>query len=222
MEKILIVDDDEQLLLILTEILGNYKDRFEVVPVTSGFEAIRAMQENKFAMLVTDLIMPGINGHVLLSYVAKNFPSMPCIVMTGFGSPEIKASLKQKATRYLQKPFSVTDLGDMIISILGQDEDQLLGTMNGVSIEGFLNLVEAESMTCICEIRSKDGKTGYLVFEGGTLHNATYGRLTGKEAAVELFKFDRVRIKFRNPPKKKFPRKISRTVSSLLKEAKAA
>lgn len=221
MNKILIVDDDEQLLLILSEILGNYRDKFTIVPVTSGFEAIRAMQEQKFAMLVTDLVMPGINGHVLLSYVTKNSPNMPCIVMSGHGTSEIKESLEKKSVRFIQKPFSVTDLGEMILDTLGQEEEQLLGTMNGVSIDGFLSLVESESMTCICEIQSKDGKTGYLVFEGGTLYNATYNKLTGKDAAVELFKFDRVKIKFRNPPKKKFPRKITKTISALLKEAKS-
>ena len=221
MDKVLIVDDDEQLLLILSEILGNYRDKFEIVPVTSGFEAIRAMQEQKFAVLVTDLVMPGINGHVLLSYVAKNAPNMPCIVMSGHGTPEVIESLEKKSVRFIQKPFSVTDLGELILASLGQEDEQLLGTMNGVSIEGFLSLVESESMTCICEIQSKDGRTGYLVFEGGTLHNATYNKLTGKDAAIELFKFDRVKIKFRNPPKKKFPRKITKTISALLKEAKS-
>jgi hypothetical protein len=82
--------------------------------------------------------------------------------------------------------------------------------------------VETETMSCICEIQADDGRTGYLVFEGGALFNASYGRLTGKSAAVELFKFDRVRIKFRNPPDKKFPRKISGSINDLLQEAGAA
>lgn len=220
MNKVLIVDDDEQLLLILVEILGRYKKKFDIVPVKSGFEAIRALQEQKFALVVTDLIMPGINGLVLLSYVSKNFPSIPCIVMTGHGTQEMKERLEKQYTHFIQKPFSVTDLGELILSTLGQ-EQHLLGTMNGVSISGFLHLVETESMTCICEIQAQDGRTGYLVFEGGVLYNATYGKLTGMEAAVELFKFDRVKIKFRNPPKKKFPRKITASLTELLAKAAA-
>lgn len=221
MDKVLIVDDDEQLLLIISEILGRYKDRFEVVPVKSGFEAIRSLQEHKYSLVVTDLVMPGINGMVLLSYVSKNFPNLPCIIMTGHGTPELKERLEKKYTHFIQKPFSVTDLGELILSTLGQ-EQHLLGTMNGVSIAGFLNLVELEGMTCICEIQAKDGRTGYLVFQNGALFNATYGKLTGKKAAVELFKFDRVKIKFRNPPKKEFPRKITNSNAELLQEAGAA
>lgn len=218
MDKVLIVDDDEQLLLILSEILGKYKNKFEIFPVSSGFEAIRALQERKFSLVITDLVMQGINGLVLLSYMTKNFPNVPCIIMTGHGTPELRQRLEKQYAHFIQKPFSVTELGEMILSILGK-EQLLLGTMNGVSITGFLNLVETEAMTCICEIQASDGRIGYLVFEGGDLYNATYGKFNGPRAARELFKFDRVKIKFRNPPKKKFPRKIKSSIQELLRDA---
>jgi len=218
MEKVLIVDDDEQLLLILTEILGKYKKKFENVAVKNGFEAIQALQQQKFDLVVTDLYMPRINGLVLLSYMAKNFPHIPCIIMTGHGTPEMRERLEKKATAYIQKPFSVTELADLILETLGQEQN-LLGTMDGVSVPGFLKLVESETMTCLCEIQSENGETGYLVFEGGILHNAYYENLRGKEAAVELFKMDRVKIKFRKPPRKKFPRRITKSIQNLLKEA---
>lgn len=221
MERVLVVDDDEQLLLILTEILGRYKNKFETVPVKNGFDAIRALQEQNFSLVVTDIYMPGINGIVLLSYVSKNFPNMPCIVMTGHGTPELKERLEKKYSHFIQKPFSVTELADLILESLGQEQN-LLGTMSGVSVSGFIKLVENESMTCICEVQSEDGKRGYLVFEGGTLYNAFFGKLKGKDAAINLFRLDKARIKFRHPPKKKFPRQIKSSLSSLLKEAAAA
>lgn len=218
MDKVLIVDDDEQLLLILTEILGKYKNKFEVLPVKSGFEAIRALQEQKFSLVITDLVMQGINGLVLLSYLTKNFPSLPCIIMTGHGTPELRQRLEKQYTHFIQKPFSVVELGEMILSILGK-EQFLLGTINGVSVTGFLKLVETEAMSCICEMQAADGRTGYLVFEGGELYNATYGKFSGRRAALELFKFERIRIRFRNPPKKKFPRRIKSSIQELLTEA---
>lgn len=218
MDTVLIVDDDEQLLLILTEILGKYKNKFTVFPVNSGFEAIRTLRERKFSLLITDLVMEGINGFVLLSYMAKNFPKVPCIVMSGHGTPELKQRLEKQCTHFIQKPFSVTELGELILSVLGK-EQFLLGTMNGVSITGFLKLVETEAMSCICEIQDPDGKTGYLVFEGGELYSAVYGKFKGPRAAMEMFRFDRVKIRFRNPPKKKFPRKIKSSIRELLKGA---
>jgi CheY-like chemotaxis protein len=221
MEKVLIVDDDEQLLLILEEILGKYKKKFITVAVKNGFEAIQALQQQKFALVVTDLYMPRINGLVLLSYMSKNFPHIPCIIMTGMGTPEMQDRLEKKTTAYIQKPFAVTELADLILATLGQEQN-LLGTMDGVSVPGFLKLVESESMTCLCEIQSEDGETGYLVFQGGTLHNAFFDNLRGTEAAVELFKMDRVKIKFRKPPRKKFPKRITKSIQNLLKEADGA
>ena len=105
MEKVLVVDDDEQLLLILTEILGRYKNKFETIPVKNGFDAIRTLQEQEIALMVTDIYMPGINGMVLLSYVSKNFPNMPCIIMTGHGTPELRERMEKKYTHFIQKPL---------------------------------------------------------------------------------------------------------------------
>jgi len=218
MDKVLIVDDDEQLLLILTELLGKYKNKFDVYPVKDGFEAIRTLQEQKISLVVTDLYMPRINGLVLLSYMSKNFPNIPCIVMTGHGTEELRNRLKKQFTSFIQKPFPVMELADIIMATLGHDQN-LLGTMNGVSVSGFLKLVEMESMTCLCEIQSEKKETGYLVFEGGTLLNAFYDKLRGEEAVIELFKMDRVKIKFRKPPKKKFPKRIKQSLSTLLKQA---
>jgi CheY-like chemotaxis protein len=189
------------------------------VPVKNGFDAIQALQKQNFSLVVTDLVMPRINGIVLQSYLLKNFPHIPCIIMTGYvTSPELQERLKNNTVSFIQKPFAVNELADLILTTLGQEQN-LLGTMNGVSVIGFLKLVESESMTCLCEIQSEDSQTGYLIFEGGHLHNAFFNNLVGKDAAVELFKMDRVKIKFRKPPRKKFPRKISKSISSLLKEA---
>jgi len=221
MDKVLIVDDDEQLLLILTELLGKYKNKFDVYPVKDGFEAIRTLQELKISLVVTDLYMPRINGLVLLSYMSKNFPNIPCIVMSGHGTEEFKNRMKKQYTYFIQKPFPVMELADLIMATLGHDQN-LLGTMNGVSVSGFLKLVEMESMTCLCEIQSEKDEAGYLVFEGGTLLNAFYDKLRGEEAVIELFKMDRVKIKFRKPPKIKFPKRIKRSLSDLLKQAENA
>ena len=218
MERVLIVDDDEQLLVILAEMLGKFKNKFETIPVKNGFDAIRSLQAQKFSLVVTDIYMPGINGIVLLSYIAKNFPNMPSIVMTGHATPELKERMEKKYSHFIMKPFSVTELSDLILETLGQEQN-LLGTMSGVSVSGFLKLVESESMTCICEVQSEDGKRGYLVFDGGTLYNAFYGKLKGKDAALNMFKLDKAKIKFRHPPKKKFPRQIKGSLSSLLREA---
>ena len=221
MDKVLIVDDDAQLLTIITDTLKKYSNKFELITAKDGLEAIKVMRKQPVSLVVTDLKMPNINGLVLLAYMSKNFPTIPCIIMTGYGTPFLKKRMEEEALHYLEKPFKVTDLARSIISILGQEEI-LGGTLNGVSVTGFLKLVEMEHITCLCEISSPESKKGYLLFDGGVLCNAYYGNIRGEEAALILLKMDDVKIKFRKPPKEKVHRKIETELSDLLKDVMRA
>jgi len=221
MDKVLIVDDDAQLLTIITDTLKKYRNKFELITAKDGLEAIKVMRKQPVSLVVTDLKMPNVNGLVLLAYMSKNFPTIPCIIMTGYGTPLLKKRLKEEALHYLEKPFKVTDLARSIISILGQEEI-LGGTLNGVSVTGFLKLVEMEHITCLCEISSPESKKGYLLFDGGVLCNAYYGNIRGEDAALILLKMDDVKIKFRKPPKEKVSRKIETELSDLLTDVMRA
>ena len=217
MDKVLIVDDDAQLLTIITDTLKKYRNKFELITAKDGLDAIKVMRRQSVSLVVTDLKMPIVNGLVLLAYMSKNFPTIPCISLTGSGTPFLKKRLEGEALHYIEKPFKVTDLARAIISILGQEEI-LGGTLNGVSVTGFLKLVEMEHITCLCEISSSESKKGYLLFDGGVLCNAYYGNIRGEEAALILLKMDDVKIKFRKPPKEKVSRKIETELSDLLTE----
>ena len=171
MNKVLIVDDDLQLLTILTETLKKYRDKFEIITAKDGLVAIKALQKLTFSVVVTDIKMPKVNGLVLLAYLAKNFPQIPCILMTGYGTPFLKKRMEQEASHYIEKPFEIPELGRAIMSALG-DREIVRGTLNGVSVVGFLNLIEMEYLTCLCEITSPDRAKGYLFFDRGILCNA--------------------------------------------------
>lgn len=218
MDKVLIVDDDAQLLLILTEALGKYSGKFKVKTVKDGLAAIKAMQKEHFSLVVTDIQMPRVNGLVLLAYMARNFPETPCIVMTGYGTPGLEKRLARDSLYYMTKPFKLSEMAEAIISHLDQ-HIMLGGTLTGVSVTGFLRLVEMECITCLCEIKSADGEKGYLFFNGGTLYNAFYGELRGEDAAVGLLKMNGATIRYKKPPQKKINRQIKRDLSALLAEA---
>jgi len=218
MDKVLIVDDDAQLLLILTEALGKYSAKFKVKTVRDGLAAIKAMQREQFSLVVTDIRMPRVNGLVLLAYMAKNYPEIPYIVMTGYGTPSLEKQLARDSLCYMTKPFKLSDMAEAIISHLDQ-QVKLVGTLTGVSVTGFLRLVEMECITCLCEIKSADGKRGYLFFNGGTLYNAFYGESRGEAAALQLLKMNGTTIRYKKPPQKKIHRQIHRDLTVLLAEA---
>jgi CheY-like chemotaxis protein len=218
MDKVLIVDDDAQLLTILSETLKRYRNKFHVITAADGLEAIKVLQKQSVSVVVTDIQMPIVNGLVLLAYISRNFPNIRCIIMTGHGTSFLKKRMEQMSLHYVEKPFKIKDLAHAIASMLGRQEN-LSGTLLGISIMGFLKLIETECITCLCEISSSDSGKGYLLFDEGILHDAFYGNLRGEKAALKLFQMENVTIKFKKPPKRNFPRRIRKRLSALLMEA---
>ncbi len=116
MKKILIVDDEPTILLTLSHLLSN-KD---IVVITSSRieEAEEALARYTFDLVIADIRlsgMYGIEGLELLSYVKKISPSTEVIIMTAYGSDEIKDDAYGRgAIYYYEKPV---DIGHLISKI---------------------------------------------------------------------------------------------------------
>jgi two-component system cell cycle response regulator CpdR len=218
MDRVLILDDDAQLLTIIKESLKRYQNKFQIITAKDGLAAIKALQKGHFSVLVTEIQVPIVNGLVLLAYMAKNYPNTPCIIMTGHGTPLLRERLRQQTSHYIEKPFEIAELAQAIMSVLSENEI-VRGTLNGVSVVGFLNLIEMEYLTCLCEITSPDRAKGYLFFHRGILFNAFYGNLMGEKAVLKLLQMNNVTIKFRKPPRKQIPKVIQTDLSALVTEA---
>jgi two-component system response regulator HydG len=104
--KVLIVDDERSMCeLIQTDlrIRGFVSSWF-----TSADEALRAIKEEPFDVVLTDVRMPGTNGLQLCEQVAVNRPDIPVVVMTAFGSLETAvASIRAGAYDFITKPIEM-------------------------------------------------------------------------------------------------------------------
>jgi DNA-binding NtrC family response regulator len=82
--RALVVDDDENQRTDLTEMIGS----FGITPFTAadGQEAIEKLATCDVDVIVTDLVMPGMDGFGLLRHLAQHGNATPTIVITGFGS----------------------------------------------------------------------------------------------------------------------------------------
>jgi CheY-like chemotaxis protein/predicted regulator of Ras-like GTPase activity (Roadblock/LC7/MglB family) len=217
MKSVLIVDDEKSLLLSMQAGFDAYKDRFDVITARNGKEATAILGTMPISLVVTDLKMPEMDGFELLGFLQHNFPQIPVIVMTAFGTPEIETRLSQTGMiRMLEKPVDFEELTQLILSLL--DQDFTGGTLTGISLPSFLQLIEMERNTCLMEIKSMDGRQGLLYFNKGILYDAVFGDLTAEEAALQLFALDDVKISFRNLPTKKLKRRIKKKLMSLLME----
>ncbi|MFO7570021.1 MAG: response regulator [Smithellaceae bacterium] len=117
---VLIVDDEEPLLLTLADGLGMYYQHFHLLTATNGVEAVKLLKTVPIINLViTDLSMPKMDGFELLAYIKRNYPHIPVILMTAFGTPKIEEVISTLGIfKYLEKPLDINTIADNIFDAL--------------------------------------------------------------------------------------------------------
>ena len=107
--KILIVDDDKKLLSALKAILAQEDDNVTVC--NDGRKAIELCRNEKFDLIITDLMMPGAGGLEVLKETRKIDPDSLVILITGFASLETAVqSIREGAYDYITKPFKLDEI----------------------------------------------------------------------------------------------------------------
>jgi two-component system NtrC family response regulator len=109
MKTILVVDDEPNYRLILSELLKD--EGYEVFTAESGESAMQVIRETDLDLVITDMLMPGIDGMELLTEVKIFDPNLPVIMITAFGEVEKAVTAMQLgAFHYLTKPFNNDEL----------------------------------------------------------------------------------------------------------------
>ncbi len=107
--RILVVDDDRAVRSVLKVNLG--KSGMHVVAVEDPHQALAALHEAPYDLVLTDVKMPGATGLELLVKVRAAWPDMPVVVMTGYGSvADAVAAMKGGASDYIIKPVAKDEL----------------------------------------------------------------------------------------------------------------
>ena len=118
-ERILVVDDDQGLLQLLTMRLTAMG--FAVTPCSSGEEAIAVGRRDTFDLAITDLRLPGVDGLAVMQELRAAQSAIPVIVLTAHGSiPNAVEAMQKGAVGYLTKPFDDKELKVYIEKALGQ------------------------------------------------------------------------------------------------------
>jgi DNA-binding NtrC family response regulator len=104
MYNVLIVEDHDR----LREQLGRFYEQegYRVTTAASGEEGIEKLSEEKFALVVSDVKMPGIDGFQLARHVREKYPDTDIILITAFGNiKQAVEAMKLGASDYITKPF---------------------------------------------------------------------------------------------------------------------
>src|SRR5262249_21556916 len=115
--KILVADDEQNLRRVLVAMLR--RDGHDVVQAQNGVEAIEQLAD--VDVVITDLRMPGADGMEVLRTASKNFPQVPVIMITAYGSVgQAVEAIKAGAVDYIEKPFEQESIRTIVDKAIGQ------------------------------------------------------------------------------------------------------
>lgn len=113
MNKVLIVDDELNMRLVLAAMLK--KEGYAVTSAADGREALQILKSGKMDVVVTDLKMPNLDGMELLNRITEQYPEVPVIMITAHGTVATAVeALKKGALDYITKPFELDELKNVI------------------------------------------------------------------------------------------------------------
>ncbi|GAB4459996.1 MAG: hypothetical protein Kow0031_39760 [Anaerolineae bacterium] len=120
-ETILVVEDNELLLDLACETLHTH--RYQILRAGSSEEALElaATYPDTIHLLLTDVVMPGMNGRVLFNSLAKTRPAIKVLFMSGYTDNVIvHHGILEQGVNFLQKPFNTNALVSKVRSALDQ------------------------------------------------------------------------------------------------------
>ncbi|MFD2204426.1 response regulator [Kiloniella antarctica] len=122
MSKILVAEDDNAVRTFVARALTHKKH--EVTAVGDGMQALEALEKDKYDLLITDIVMPGLDGIGLALKVAKDAPDMPVLLMTGYSAEKQRAhNLEELIFKVVTKPFSLQQICAAAEEALGIEVD---------------------------------------------------------------------------------------------------
>jgi two-component system cell cycle response regulator len=129
--KILLVDDDPSILEILTDLMAIFGHDY--VTASDGVEAIEKLKQDSFHVVLTDMMMPNMDGMELLKHINANYPGIKVMVVTGYNRTFTYTDvIRAGASDFISKPFNTDELEAKINRIAREIE--LLSQLELLSI----------------------------------------------------------------------------------------
>lgn len=181
--RLLLVDDDDFVRPALTRAL-NRTGAFQVTPAEHGQRALDILDAQPVDAILTDLQMPVMDGLTMLGHLLERGLRIPVAVMTGQRiTPQLADRLRQYGiAASFSKPIELADLADALQRALSPTT---VGRLTGVTMFGFLQLIEVERKTALIVVRSA-GEEGRLYFDSGVLVHGETPWHRGLDAVFQI------------------------------------
>jgi PAS domain S-box-containing protein len=120
-ETVLLVEDDENVRNLVTRVLTGFG--YKVLVAAGGGEALAIVSDpdTHIDVVITDVVMPGINGRELIEQLVETRPGMASLLMSGYTDDEVlRRGVLRGETAFLQKPFTGAQLARKIRAVLNR------------------------------------------------------------------------------------------------------
>lgn len=215
MKSILVVDDEEGIGTSIRRAMRIHSPDIKVLTAPNGAAAVALLQTQPVSLLVTDLLMPIMDGFELLAWMSQHQPTTPVIAMTAHRTEGVDARVSELGAGVLvEKPFDVRALIAKIREILGA---AARGVLEGMALGTFVQMVAVENKTCTLRIAS-GSRAGSLYFSGGELLTAETESARGEVAALDVLSWEGASIEVL-PSCRELRREVELPLSHLLMEA---
>jgi DNA-binding response OmpR family regulator len=125
--KIMVVDDELGICKNVEKILT--KNKYTVVHTQSAAKALEMMKTDTFSLLISDIVMPEMNGLELLKHVAVEMPGTKTVMMTGYASTNTAMkAIRLGALDYIAKPFTPEELRSTVNKALAGELPEMVIT----------------------------------------------------------------------------------------------
>jgi CheY-like chemotaxis protein len=189
--KILLLDDDDQMLELYQELLKQLPSHPDVQVCNTGARAIAMLESEPFTLLITDLRMPKMDGLQVLAIVRRKFPQLRIVVLTGVLDEEYRSrAYAQGVEMFWQKPGTAEDIKlfqDCMESMLGRAHESQDG-FRGVQSKSLVDLIQLECLSRSSSLLhiTRGGLHGKIWVQSGEIIDAATGNITGEEAFKEI------------------------------------
>jgi CheY-like chemotaxis protein len=181
----------------LAKSLAHDRETYEVTTVNDGETALSVIDQQPFDVVVLDIRLPGMNGLDVLMNIKEHKPSTKVIIMTAYGSIDIREKAKARGSLYyIEKPFEIEQMRNLILKALKEDSARgFNGSMTG------LQLPDLIQMNCLSQITTalfvkKDNREGCIYFEDGQMTHAEVGAIEGEEALFTILSWSTGSFRF--------------------------
>lgn len=153
---ILIVDDTEIDRALLTDLL---KDEYYLLEAANGEQALEVLKRDRVTLVLTDLIMPVMNGYELLAAIKKTprLASIPVIVMTARNDNDIEAKVMESgAADFITKPFNGKVLQCRIKNVISRQDNEWLRSKQRASEKQLLEMHRVLELDALTNIYNRE------------------------------------------------------------------